>query len=155
MPQCSNLLPQRQNFFSRQLGYASHKGRIKPFVEHIPSSSFQAFNLALSNAFFLSISQGIHMVAETLHITFVIHKLLICKVRNSRNLKKTFEHRFLETLWHFAKSVSIFKDEKHPVKVAFAFLLGFGKSSKTDINQTHKVIIANLWVKTFCLSLQD
>jgi len=84
------------------------------------------------------------MVAETLHITFVVHKLLFGKIRNSRNLKKTFEHRFIETLWHFAKSVSIFKDEKHLIKVALALLLGFGKSGKTNIYQTQLKVKSNV-----------
>jgi len=145
------LLPQCQNFFSRQIGYASYKGRVKPFFEHIlgclQNTFFHAPSFTLSNAFLLSISQGIHMVAETLHITFVVHKLLIRKVRNSCYIKKTFEHHFLETLGYLSKVVCVLKDEKHPVKVTLALPLGFVKPSKADINQTHKIIIANLWVK--------
>jgi len=43
--------------------------------------------------------------------------------------------------------MGILEYEKHPVKVAPAFFLGFAKSCETDINQTHKIVVANLGVK--------
>ena len=141
------LFVQRSNLLTREICYSNHLSNGVSFRKHILSCLQNTFCNAPNLAFLLGISQGIRMVAETFHITFVIHKLLFRKIRNSRNLKKTFEHRFIETLWHFAKGVSILEYEKHPIKVAFTLPLGFVKPSKADINQTHKVIVANLWMK--------
>ena len=151
VPKLTLSMFQSSNLLTWKICCFKHIGNRKSLRKHITGDSFYASSFTISfadsNAFLLRISQGIGMVAKTLHITFVIHKLLFCKIRNSRNLKKTFEHHFIETLGHFAKSVRILKYEKHPVKVALALPLGFGESGEADINQAHKVIIANLRVK--------
>ncbi|GBU23721.1 hypothetical protein R83H12_00338 [Fibrobacteria bacterium R8-3-H12] len=121
---------QRHNLLTREIRYSNHFRNGISLCKHILGGSFQANAnasfLASSNTsgftLFLSISQCICMVTETLHITFVIHKLLVSKIRNSRNLKKTFEHHFPETLGHLVYLVCVLENEKQLVKIAPAFL---------------------------------
>ena len=77
----SNTL-QRSNLLTRKICYPNYFSNGISLRKHIAGNFFHAPNLA----FLISISQGIRMVAETLHITFVVHKLLIRKIRNSRYL---------------------------------------------------------------------
>jgi hypothetical protein len=60
---------------------------------------------------------------------------------NSSNIENALEHRFVATWRYLSKILGILEYEKHPVKVATAFLLSLLKFGKTDINHSHP-----LWV---------
>jgi hypothetical protein len=90
---CGKQLPQgfdSHNLFTRKVCYPNHLSNGISLRKHILGSSFQAnanalffaYANATSLALLLCISQGIRMVAETLHFAFVIHKFLYVKIRN-------------------------------------------------------------------------
>jgi hypothetical protein len=88
--------PQYPDLFTRKVCYPNHFSNGIPLRKHIPGSSFQAnsftnslaFFPAYANTFLPCVSQSVHMVAVMLHITFVVHKLLRVKIRNSRLLSE-------------------------------------------------------------------
>jgi len=110
---------QCQNLFFWQLGYTSHTRGAKPVRKHRLGGSQNAFVYA----FLFSISQGIHMVAVTLHIKIVKHKLLFVKIRNFCNFKNATKHNIIEA-WGWYGILAL--DVKHcpPVSLGFAKLGG-------------------------------
>jgi len=86
----SNTL-QRSNLLTRKICYPNYFSNGISLRKHIAGNFFHAnrntFFHTSNLTFLIGISQGIHVVAITLHITFVIHKLLFCKIRNNAEPK--------------------------------------------------------------------